>query len=127
MVDELAVVVAEELAALADAGPTDAELLRAKAQLKAGLLMALESSAVNAEQMARQLLAQGRLVAISELIDEVEAVDADRIKEFAGRLRGELASVAVIGSGRKSAAQASRVAGLFNPVRSDAMVSQGSR
>jgi predicted Zn-dependent peptidase len=89
--------------------------------------MALESSAVNAEQMARQLLAQGRLVAISELIDEVEAVDADRIKEFAGRLRGELASVAVIGSGRKSAAQASRVAGLFNPVRSDAMVSQGSR
>lgn len=127
MVDELSAVVAQELAALADAGPTDAELLRAKAQLKAGLLMALESSAVNAEHMARQLLAQGRLVAISELIDEVEAVDRDAIKTFAGSLRREVASVAVIGSGKKSAAQASRVAGLFNPVRADAMVSQGSR
>ena len=127
MVDELAAVVAQELAALADAGPTDAELLRAKAQLKAGLLMALESSGVNAEQMARQLLAQGRLVAISELIDEVEAVDHGAIKAFASRLRNEVASVAVIGSGKKSAAQSSRVAGLFNPVRADAMISQGSR
>jgi hypothetical protein len=77
--------------------------------------------------MARQLLAQGRLVAISELIDEVEAVDRDAIKAFANSLRREVASVAVIGSGKKSAAQASRVAGLFNPVRADAMVSQGSR
>ncbi len=103
MVEELAAVVAQELAALAEAGPTDAELQRSKAQLKAGLLMALESSSVNAEQMARQLLAQGRLVAISELIDEVENVDHRRIKAFAGRLRDEIASVAVIGSGRKSA------------------------
>jgi len=127
MVDELATVVAGELSALADAGPTDAELLRAKAQLKAGLLMALESSSVNAEQMARQLLAQDRFVAISELIEEVEAVNGERIKDFAARLRGEPASVVVIGSGKKSAAQAARVAALFNPVRADAMISQGSR
>ena len=127
MVDELAAVVAGEFASLADAGPTDAELLRAKAQLKAGLLMALESSSVNAEQMARQLLAQDRFVAMSELIDEVEAVDRDRIRDFAGSLRSESASVAVIGSGRKSAAQAARVAALFNPVATGAMISQGSR
>jgi predicted Zn-dependent peptidase len=124
MVDELAAVVAQELAALADTGPTDAELLRAKAQLKAGLLMALESSSVNAEQMARQLLAQGRFVTISELIDEVEAVDSSRIKTFAGHLRESTASVAVIGSGRKSSAQAARVADLFN---SEVLISQGSR
>jgi predicted Zn-dependent peptidase len=127
MVDELAAVVAGEFVSLADAGPTDAELLRAKAQLKAGLLMALESSSVNAEQMARQLLAQDRFVAMSELIDEVEAVDRDRIRDFAGSLRSESASVAVIGSGRKSAAQAARVAALFNPVATGAMISQGSR
>jgi predicted Zn-dependent peptidase len=115
MVDDLAAVVAQELATVATAGPTAAELLRAKAQLKAGLLMALESSSVNAEQMARQLLAHGRLVTISELIDEVENVDHRRIKEFAGRLMDEVASVAVIGSGRKSSAQAARVAALFTP------------
>jgi predicted Zn-dependent peptidase len=101
--------------------------LRSKAQLKAGLLMALESSSVNAEQMARQLLAQDRFVAISELIAEVEAVDHDRIKDFAARLRGEAASVVVIGSGKKSAAQATRVAALFNPAGADTMISQGSR
>jgi predicted Zn-dependent peptidase len=113
MVDELAAVVAQELATLASAGPTEAELRRSKAQLKAGLLMALESSSVNAEQMARQLLAHGRLVTLSELIDEVENVDHRSIKDFAGRLMNEVASVAVIGSGRKSSAQASRVAALF--------------
>jgi predicted Zn-dependent peptidase len=127
MVEELAAVVAQELAFLAEAGPTDAELQRSKAQLKAGLLMALESSSVNAEQMARQLLAQGRLVAISELIDEVENVDHQRIKSFAGRLRGEIASVAVIGSGRKSAGQASRVAALFTPIEARVTNGQGTR
>ena len=127
MVEELAAVVAQELAALAEAGPTDAELQRSKAQLKAGLLMALESSSVNAEQMARQLLAQGRLVAISELIEEVENVDHRRIKSFAGRLRDEIASVAVIGSGRKSAGQASRVAALFTPAEARVTNGQGTR
>jgi predicted Zn-dependent peptidase len=116
MVEKLADVVAQELAAVAGEGPTDAEMQRSKAQLKAGLLMALESSSVNAEQMARQLLAQGRLLPIAELIAEVESVSPKRIKDFAGHLMGEIASVAVIGSGRKSSGQASRVAARFAPV-----------
>ena len=77
--------------------------------------------------MARQLLAQGRLVAISELIEEVENVDHRRIKSFAGRLRDEIASVAVIGSGRKSAGQASRVAALFTPAEARVTNGQGTR
>lgn len=127
MVDELAAVVAQELAAVADDGPTDAELLRAKAQLKAGLLMALESSSVHAEQMARQLLLQDRFVAISELIADVEAVNCGRVQAFANRLRDAVPSIAVIGSGRKSAAQAARVAGLFNRVAAEPPLNQGAR
>ncbi len=50
LVEELADVVAQELAAVAEEGPTDAELQRSKAQLKAGLLMALESSSVHASR-----------------------------------------------------------------------------
>ena len=114
MVDELADVVTQELAAIAEAGPTEAELQRSKAQLKAGLLMALESSSVNAEQMARQLLAHDRLVTTAELIDEVTSVDRERVKTFARHLMSEAASVAVVGSGRKSAGQASRVAARFS-------------
>jgi predicted Zn-dependent peptidase len=113
MVEDLAGVVAQELTEIAEKGPTEAELQRSKAQLKAGLLMALESSSVNAEQMARQLLAQGRLVTTAELIDEVARVDCERVKAFAGRLLNEKGSVAVVGSGRRSTAQAARVAERF--------------
>lgn len=127
MVGELADVVAEQLAEIAETGPTDAELQRSKAQLKAGLLMALESSAVNAEQMARQLLAQGRLIPISELIEEVDAVDPARIKAFAQTLTEEVPSVAVIGSGRKSTGQASRIAARFTPREARIAVAKGAR
>lgn len=115
MVNELAEVVAAQLAEVAEGGPTEAELQRSKAQLKAGLLMALESSAVNAEQMARQLLAQGRLIPITELVERVDAVDRDAVKAFAQGLIEEMPSVAVIGSGRKSVGQASRIADRFAP------------
>src|SRR6185436_19108403 len=39
---------------------TEAEIARAKAQMKAGLLMALESCSSRAEQLARHILAYGR-------------------------------------------------------------------
>ena len=38
----------------------EAEVRRAKAQMKAGLLMALKSSSTRAEQLARQMIAYGR-------------------------------------------------------------------
>jgi hypothetical protein len=66
-------------------------------------------------------------VTVSELVEEVENVDHARIKEFAGDLRSEIASVAVIGSGKKSSAQAARVAALFTPATADAMTGQGAR
>ncbi len=71
---ELVNVVAGETARLArDAG--DREVARARAQLKAGLLMSLESSANRCEQLARQTLIFGRVLPTEELIAKVEAVD----------------------------------------------------
>jgi predicted Zn-dependent peptidase len=127
MVEELADVVADQLAEVAETGPSEAELHRSKAQLKAGLLMALESSAVNAEQMARQLLAQGRLIPMAELIEQVDAVDPARVKAFARALTEEAASVAVIGSGRKSSGQASRIAARFTSRDAPAAVGKVAR
>ncbi len=57
MVGELIDVVSDEIDRMADAVPSDAEVARAKAQLKAGLMMSLESSSARAEQMARQMFA----------------------------------------------------------------------
>jgi predicted Zn-dependent peptidase len=127
MVGELANLVADQLAEIAETGPTQAELHRSKAQLKAGLLMALESSAVNAEQMARQLLAQGRLIPMSELVERVDAVDDAGIKAFAQHLNEQSPSVAVIGSGRKSSGQASRIVARFKSNERPVMAGEAAR
>ena len=49
---------------------TEAEVARAKAQMKAGLLMALESSGARAEQLARQMLAYGRPIPLEEIVGQ---------------------------------------------------------
>ena len=53
---------------------TEAEVARAKAQMKAGLLMALESCSSRAEQLARHVLAFGRPQTTDELLARIDAV-----------------------------------------------------
>ena len=111
MVEHLANVVADELADVARRGPNASELQRSKAQLRAGLLMALESSSVRAEQMARHLLAHDRLIGPHELSENVARVTPDEIQAFAQRLKASEPTVAVVGSGKRSRQQAERAAG----------------
>ena len=100
---ELIAVISGELKALASDGPSPAEVARAKAQLKAGLLMSLESSGARAEQMARHLIAHNRLLTNAELISAVEDVTAARLRDFAGwLLTSGQPSVAVVGAGKSS-------------------------
>jgi predicted Zn-dependent peptidase len=84
------------------------EIARSKAQMKAGLLMALESSSARAEQLARQMLAYGRPLAIEEIVAKVDAVTVESARA-AGRAlmsRGRPAVAALgPGSGLASAAQ----------------------
>lgn len=100
---ELIDVLSVELKALAADGPTAGEVARAKAQLKAGLLMSLESSGARAEQMARHLIAHRRLLSNAELIASVEAVTPERLRDFAAwLLTSGKPSVAVVGAGKAS-------------------------
>lgn len=110
MVDELAKVVAGELAALADQGPSTSEIHRAQAQLKAGLLMALESSSVRAEQMARHLLAHNRIISPAELTGRVEKVTPESVQALARKLLSEKPTLALVGSGRKAKEQVENAA-----------------
>jgi predicted Zn-dependent peptidase len=104
LMDELIEVISHELVDAAAARPSEPELARAKAQLKAGLLVSLESSSARAEQMARQLLAFGRVLAADELIQRVEEVTAERVRATAERLaRASPPAIAVVGAGRRSA------------------------
>ena len=86
---------------------TEAEIARAKAQMKAGLLMALESSGDRIGQLARHMIAWGRPIPLAELVAKVEAVTVERARA-AGRAlirRGKPAiTVLGLGSGLENAA-----------------------
>jgi len=105
---ELIDVVGKEFAKAAAEAPSIAEVARAKAQIKAGLLMGLESSGARAEQMARQLLLFGRLVETAELVEKIEGVTPEATRAFAEGLIAGPASVAVVGAGPTSAAYATQ-------------------
>lgn len=110
MMTELSDVVVSELVEVARTGASEAEVARAKAQLKAGLLMGLESSSARAEQMARHLIAHDRLIPTEELIANVDRVGVDDVQAFASRLVSGAPSIVVVGSGRKSKVEADRLA-----------------
>jgi predicted Zn-dependent peptidase len=86
---------------------TEAEVNRAKAQMKAGLLMALESSEARVGQLARQMLAYGRPIPLDEIVGKIEAVTVERARA-AGRALVERGRPAIValgpGSGLESTA-----------------------
>jgi predicted Zn-dependent peptidase len=74
------------------------ELKRARAQLRAGLLMTLESPTARAGQMARQLLLFGRLIPFDELSAKIEAIDAASVRKLVARiLSGSTPTLATVG------------------------------
>ena len=81
---ELMRVVIDEIAAATAQTSTTTEINRAKAQMKAGLLMALESSEARVGQLARQMLAYGRPIPLDEIVAKVDAVTVDSARA-AGR------------------------------------------
>ena len=85
----------------------EAEVARAKAQMKAGLLMALESSEARLGQLARQMLAFGRPMPLEEIVAKVEAVTVDSARA-AGRalIRRGKPAVAALGPGNHLASTA---------------------
>jgi predicted Zn-dependent peptidase len=74
------------------------EIARAKAQMRAGLLMSLESPAARAGQLARQILIHGRPLSPSEIIARIDLVDVDDVRRLANQIfRQSAPSVALIG------------------------------
>ncbi|KAF9015701.1 mitochondrial processing peptidase [Cyathus striatus] len=64
------------------------ELSRAKNQLKSSLIMALESRAVEVEDLGRQVLVHGRKVPVSEMTAKIDAVKTEDIRRVATRIFG---------------------------------------
>lgn len=83
-VAELVPVIAQEMHALT-ATANEPEIARARAQLKAGLLMSLESSSSRMDQIGRQMLVYGRVLPIEEIVAAIDAVDVDAVHRVAAR------------------------------------------
>ncbi len=74
----------------------DDELARAKAQIKSGIVMSLESTSARIEQLAHQMLTYGRVLEVSEVVARVDGVTSDGVRQVGGRLLdGGLTAAAV--------------------------------
>ncbi len=93
---ELAEITAREVARAAD-DMSEAEVLRARAQMKAGLLMGLESPSARAERLARLVSIWNRVPTIEETIERIEAVGRDDVLRFAGETNIAPAALSVYG------------------------------
>jgi len=93
---EVAPLIAGEIEAMAK-GATEEEAARARAQLRASLLMALESPGARCERIAGHLLNFGRVLSTKEMTARVDAVDAAGLRRFAATLleRGSPAMASV--------------------------------
>ena len=62
------------------------EIDRARAQIRAQLLMGQESPAARAGQIARQMMLYGRPIPNEELMERLQGITIERLKDLAGRL-----------------------------------------
>ncbi len=96
-VAELVDVTAYELRAVSAAPMDEDEIARARAQIKAGVLMSLESTSSRAERIARQVMIFERPIPISEIAAKIDAVTPDDARRVANRLFSTLPTVAALG------------------------------
>jgi predicted Zn-dependent peptidase len=81
--------------------PTETEVARAKAQIKVSLLMGLESSARRAEQMARHILAFGRVIPREEIVAAIDAITVEDVSRVALAMLETPPTVSAVGPVRK--------------------------
>ena len=74
-----------------------AEINRARAQMKAGMLMGLESCTARAERLARMVAIWGRVPALDETIAKIDAVTVNDVRAFGEQLLGSTPALALYG------------------------------
>lgn len=64
-------------------GVTNEELSKAREQLKAGVIMGLESTSARSTHMGRSVIMNGKIKSLSEIIAKIDEVDYDRVVKAA--------------------------------------------
>jgi predicted Zn-dependent peptidase len=95
-ISDLMQLTVDELKRAAD-DMSDAEVARARAQLKAGLLMGLESPSSRAERLARLLAIWGRVPDVEEAVQRIDAVGTSDVRRYAAEMAQARAALALYG------------------------------
>lgn len=82
---ELATLTMDEMKRAAD-DMTAEEVARARAQMKAGMLMGLESPSNRAERLARMVAIWGYVPSIEDTVERIDSVTTGDVRTFAGSL-----------------------------------------
>ena len=84
-VAELSTLCIDELRRAAD-DMSEAEVNRARVQMKAGMLMGLESPSSRCERLARMVMIWGRVPTLDEVVAKIDNVNTGGVAEYAARL-----------------------------------------
>ena len=96
-IDELANLTIDEMRRSAD-DMSEAEVARARAQMKAGMLMGLESPSNRAERLARMLSIWGHVPSVEDTVERIDAVGLADVRRFGGQMTtGANAALALYG------------------------------
>jgi predicted Zn-dependent peptidase len=95
--DEVLSLARDEIAAIASAGVSDAEVARGKGMLKGSLVLGLEDTGSRMSRLAKGELLYEELLGVDQILARVEAVTPDDIRAVAADVLGRRPSLAVIG------------------------------
>ena len=94
---QLMPVVCDEIRRIRTDLVSEEELKRAKMQLKASMLMALESSSATVEVLARQMLIFDRVIPVEEMVEKIERINRDDIRNVANQIFSSQPTYALVG------------------------------
>ena len=95
-IGQLTTLTVDELKRAAD-DMSEPEVARARAQIKAGMLMGLESPSSRAERIARLLAIYGRVPDATEAVARIDAVTTSDVRRYAGDLTASGTALALYG------------------------------
>ena len=95
-IGELTQITMDELKRAAE-DMSEAEVARARVQIKAGMLMGLESPSSRAERIARLLAIYGRVPDVDEAVARIDAVTVADVRRYAGEMAGADTALALYG------------------------------
>lgn len=93
---ELVPVMCDELLKATDLAD-EREIARARAQIRSGLLMGLESSMARCEQLGQNMLTHGRPLPVEEQLAKLAAVDAEAVRRVARRIFASRPTLTALG------------------------------